>query len=68
MKNFTDEELVELADYAEEQERSTLNPDEKKAWGAIRQGADWLMRFRIKAKKNQLESAGERKNVPVKPQ
>lgn len=58
MKNFTDDELAELADWAERNEREALNPDAKKAYGAMRQGADWLIRFRIKERKAKLE-AGE---------
>lgn len=42
--DFTEKELAALADRAEEMERVTPNPDWKKAYGAIRQGADWLLR------------------------
>ena len=58
MKNFTDVELTELADWAEAQERSEPHPDAKKAFGAIRQGADWLLRFRIKQAQQKLEQTG----------
>lgn len=58
MKDFTDEELVELADWSEKQERETVHPDAKKAYGAIRQGADWLLRFRTKEKAKQIATVG----------
>lgn len=57
MKNYTDEELAELADYSERNEREALNPDAKKAFAALRQGADWLIRFRIKERKAIQESS-----------
>jgi hypothetical protein len=67
MKSFSDVELAELADWAESNERSSLEPDAKKAYGAIRQGADWLIRFHIKKRQQDLEKAGDselRKSVP----
>lgn len=63
MKNYTDEEIAELADWAERMERETMLPDAKKAYGAMRQGADWLIRFRIKEKAQQREAIGKVDNT-----
>lgn len=68
MRNFTDAELAELADWAEKNERETVDPDLKKAYGAIRQGSDWLLRYRIKARQHELEQSGSSKPTLVKPQ
>lgn len=65
MKNLTDVELTELADWAEAQDRAEVHPDAKKAYGAIRQGVDWLLRFRIKQKQRELESIAG--SAPAKP-
>ena len=59
MKTFSDVDLTELADWAEQQERAEVNPDAKKAYGAMRQGADWLLRFRVKQRQKELEAAGK---------
>lgn len=59
VKTFTDVELTEMADWAEQNERSVTHPDEKKAFGAIRQGYDWLLRFRIKQAQQKLEQIGK---------
>ena len=61
MKNFTDAELAELADWAEKYEREALDPDLKKSYGAIRQGADWLLRYRTKKRQQELDAAGSTK-------
>lgn len=45
---FTEKELVDLADSAEREERMTDALELKKAYGAIRQGADWLLRNKVK--------------------
>ena len=58
MKNFTDAELAELADWAERQEREKIDPDEKKAYAAMRQGSDWLLRWRTKQRQKELEATG----------
>lgn len=50
-REYTDNDLAELADWAEEQERTTVNTEWKKAYGAIRQGADWLLRRHARMKK-----------------
>lgn len=71
MKNFTDEELADLADWAEKNERSAANPDAKRAYGAMRQGADWLLRLRTKerAAVKTVSSSAEAGNGPeLKPQ
>jgi hypothetical protein len=64
MKNFTDAELAELADWAEKNERENAHPDLKKAYGAIRQGTDWLIRFRVKEKQQKIEQAGNATSGP----
>jgi len=67
MKNFSDVELVELADWAEKLERESLDPDLKKSYGAIRQGADWLLRYRTKQRQRDLENSDHTKeNVTVR--
>src|SRR2546423_1438170 len=66
MKNFSDVDLTELADWAEQNERAEANPDAKKAYGAMRQGADWLLRFRVKQKQKELEAAGNTKTASGK--
>jgi hypothetical protein len=58
MKSFTDVELADLADWAEKNERESVDPDLKKAYGAMRQGSDWLLRHRTKERQRQLEAAG----------
>jgi hypothetical protein len=58
MKDLTDVELTELADWAELKGNAEVHPDGKRAYGAIRQGVDWLIRFRIKQKQAELEKAG----------
>lgn len=72
-KVYTDEELAELAQWAEEQEQGLRNPttvsggisgnqltlDKKKAYGAIRQGIDWLLRTRIIEKGQDIAAAGK---------
>lgn len=62
MKNLTDSELVQLADWAETGEREAVDPELKKSYGAIRQGSDWLLRYRTKVRQRELENAG---NVKV---
>lgn len=43
-RQYNEKDLVQIADWAEEQERVTVNVEWKRAFGAIRQGADWLLR------------------------
>lgn len=59
---YTDAELAAIADWAETKEREDPAPDWKKAYGAIRQGVDWLIRARIKRYQKDLETA----EVPLK--
>ena len=59
MKEYSDIELVELADWAEMKFGETLDPELKKSYGAIRQGADWLLRYRTKMRNRSMEQAGE---------
>lgn len=66
MKDFTDVELAELADWSEKKERETHDPDGKKAYGAIRQGTDWLIRWRVKQRQHELEHSGQQKPVQGK--
>lgn len=80
--NWTDEELAELAQWAEENERAVVNPtltgssvgfsqvahDKKKAYGAIRQGIDWLLRTRIIEHAQKVDQAGKPALVPERKQ
>ena len=50
LKWFTEEDLVNLAYRAESLEREATEPELRKAAGAIRQGADWLLRWSVKRK------------------
>jgi len=54
---YTDAELAGLADWAEASEREEPSPDWKKAYGAIRQGSDWLLRARTKRRQKELETS-----------
>jgi hypothetical protein len=65
MKTFTDVELAELADWAERNEREAMDPDLKKSYGAIRQGSDWLLRYRTKERQRNIETAGNMAKVTV---
>jgi hypothetical protein len=81
-KSWTDEELAELAQWAEENERAVINPtltgqavgfsqlaqDKKKAYGAIRQGIDWLLRTRIIEHAQNVAGAGKPALVPERKQ
>lgn len=58
----TDEELARLADWAEKCELQAT-PDWKKAYQAIRQGADWIIRRRTIKRHSDLEDTGS--NVKV---
>ena len=42
----SDEELARFADWAERMELGTTAPEWKKAYSAVRQGSDWLLRRR----------------------
>ncbi len=55
-KTYTDEDLADLADWAEKNERAPINADAKKAYGAIRQGVDWLLR--LKTRERALKTGG----------
>lgn len=57
MKSFTDEDLADFADWAEKNERVAASADEKRAYGAMRQGVDWLLR--IKTRERTLMKSGE---------
>lgn len=71
MKNYTDEELAEMAQWAEEcsmqgtgeglvsEAMARLNGDKRKAFAAIRQGIDWLLRVRILERQHGLHTAGQ---------
>lgn len=48
-KEYTNKELADFADWAEHMESVTPVQEWKKAYGAIRQGVDWLLRRRVKA-------------------
>lgn len=54
----TDFELAELADWAEQHEKDELDDKTRRAYGAIRQGMDWLIRLRIQKKQRELQAAG----------
>lgn len=56
MKEKTDAELAEWADWAEANERITTDSELKKSYGAIRQGADWILRYRAKTS-TQIDTA-----------
>lgn len=55
--DYTDVELAEIAEWAEAQERLEADANYKKAYGAIRQGMDWLLRARTRRRQKELESA-----------
>lgn len=77
MREYTNEELAELAQWAEAGEQESgnqirtprgpvgtegtiirMNTDKRKAYGAIRQGVDWLLRVRILERQQKVESMG----------
>jgi hypothetical protein len=58
MKDYTDAELAEIAEWAETQERMITSAESKKAYGAIRQGMDWLIRYRVMERQRLLENSG----------
>jgi hypothetical protein len=63
MKNFSDSELVEFADWAEVTEKdNTATVEARRAASAIRQGCDWMLRHRARERQQQIEQAG---NVSV---
>jgi hypothetical protein len=68
MKQYSDADLAELADYAENEERQLPAVSEgRKAYGAIRQGVDWLLRFRARERQRNIENAGrDKENVSVR--
>lgn len=53
---YSDADLADLAYWAEEQERVSQQLDLKRAYGAVRQGADWLLRWRTKEREHLLRS------------
>jgi len=57
MKDYTDSELAELADWAENQDRQNPSPEAKKGYGAVRQGVDWLLRWRARERQTQLDNS-----------
>jgi hypothetical protein len=59
----TDEELARFADWAERMEVAATDPQWKKAYGAVRQGSDWLLRRRAIKKHEDIE--GKKENVKV---
>ena len=67
MKTYNDVDLVELADWAERNEREAIDPDLKKSYGAIRQGSDWLLRYRTKMRQREIENAGNTVKVTSTP-
>ncbi len=64
MKDYTDHELAEMASWAERNERATQHENKKKAFGAIRQGMDWLLRERVLEKQEKLEESGKPEIIP----
>ncbi len=54
--DYTDVELAELAEWAETQERLEADPNYKKAYSGLRQGADWLLRYRTRRRQKELEA------------
>jgi hypothetical protein len=59
MRDYTDHEIAEMAVWAERNERATQQENKKKAFGAIRQGLDWLLRERILEKQEKIEEVGK---------
>jgi hypothetical protein len=56
---YTDEELAEMAQWADNESAvNGVSMDKRKAYGAIRQGIDWLIRARLLEKKSKVESIG----------
>jgi hypothetical protein len=64
---YTDEELAEMAQWADNESAvSAVSMDKRKAYGAIRQGIDWLIRARLLEKKSKVESIGAAQNPTEK--
>ena len=68
MERFDDGELAALADWAELQDRNSTDPEVKKAYGALRQGSDWLLRWRAKQRQKRIETAGQETTTGERPQ
>ena len=66
MKTYSDAEIAELATWAENEERQ-LAPDSegKKGYGALRQGADWVLRFRATMRHRNIEDVGDAKVAQI---
>jgi len=68
MEKYTDMDLANLADWAEAEDRASNDPEKKKAYAAMRQGADWLLRYRAKERQNNLENADKPMHGESRPQ
>ena len=67
MKDMSDVELTELADWAERHEREATDLDLKKSYGAIRQGSDWLLRYKVRERQREIDRVDKVvENVTVK--
>ncbi len=55
--DVTDGDLAKMADWAERMEIAVQHPDWKKAYGAIRQGSDWILRRRARSRDDELKEA-----------
>jgi len=63
MREYTDEELAQLAQWAEAKERGSVGEQKKKGYGAIRQGIDWVLRDRILERQQDISTAEKPKLV-----
>ncbi len=66
MKDYTKEELIELAEYGEEKERSSLDPMEKRAGNALRMGADWMLRVKVRNEHQNVQMINKVQKPEVK--
>ena len=63
---LTDNELAHLADWADYKKNTTSNPEWKKAFALIREGADLLLRRKAACREEETQSASPEVIKPTK--